>query len=306
MASSAVFEGYEKAREAPNVPVCPPEWPRRVCSITKSAPPFPFLSSARQEYVEYSGSITRKIGSVAALQGGEPSEWARSRPGKGRALPVLPNYLHLLTSSASRPSSACRGAEIKAGGGGERHRRGRGLGEAGVARTGAHCKERRCTTNRILTWPFFTHAQVRRMDLEARSLSAQVKTPLLAKLRDYKNELTNLKKASRESQRLSSLGAPPFRSASREKPPLTSVAPASPRPAPAGGEEGRQRGGGREERASRPGGPRRRAGEPLSSTLPPRSRRRAGRPPRCGERGHTRPVLSWVGRCLRAQESELS
>lgn len=40
---------------------------------------------------------------------------------------------------------------------------------------------------------FCPHFQIRKMDLEARSLPPNVKATLLAKLREYKSDLNNLK-----------------------------------------------------------------------------------------------------------------
>lgn len=59
-------------------------------------------------------------------------------------------------------------------------------------------------------WSLFV-SQIRKMDLEARSLQPSVKAMLLAKLREYKSDLNNLKK---ELKRVSS---PNATQASREE-----------------------------------------------------------------------------------------
>lgn len=45
----------------------------------------------------------------------------------------------------------------------------------------------------------FNISQIRRMDLEARSLPFHQKAALLAKLREYKSDLTNLKREVKKS-----------------------------------------------------------------------------------------------------------
>lgn len=53
----------------------------------------------------------------------------------------------------------------------------------------------------FVMWPFSGFIQIRKMDLEARSLQPNLKAMLLAKLREYKSGLNNLK---REVKRISS------------------------------------------------------------------------------------------------------